>query len=189
MLFKDRLLVQTSLVKQKDAELGRLQAKLDEFLQSHVQDVRTLGQARNTLQKATSHIADTDANASKYERGKHACEQVGKYETELTELRAELETKKSELEAVRSRLMDAGDGQAKSRDVVTTLKDQITLWQNKYEALAKLYSQLRTEHLDILSMGKELQLNANASQTTAGESVHGSWAMGMVGLTAEQRQR
>ena len=86
---RDRLLVQTSLVKQKDAELGRLQAKLDEFLQSHVQDVRALGQARSALQSRT---ADSDANAGKYERGKHACEQVGKYETDLAEVRAELGT-------------------------------------------------------------------------------------------------
>jgi hypothetical protein len=39
--------------------------------------------------------------------------------------------------------------------------------RNEYDALAKQYSELRTEHLDMLSKNKELQLKANA-QTTAG---------------------
>jgi DNA repair ATPase RecN len=35
------------------------------------------------------------------------------------------------------------------------------MWKNKYEALAKLYSQLRQEHLDLLGKYKSLQLQAN----------------------------
>lgn len=38
------------------------------------------------------------------------------------------------------------------------------MWRNKYEALAKLYSQLRTEHLDMLSKFKTMQLKANSAQ-------------------------
>ena len=38
------------------------------------------------------------------------------------------------------------------------------MWRNKYEALAKLYSQLRTEHLDMLSKFKQMQLKANSAQ-------------------------
>ena len=171
----DRLLVQTSLVKQKDAELGRLQAKPDGLLLSRVQDVRALDQARSALPSPISRTADTDANADRYERSQHAYEQVAKYETEVAELRAELEAKKSELETFRSRLMDAQNGRAKSgADAEAgSLQDQVTLWRNKYEALAKLYRELRTEHLDLLSTSKQLQLKASA-QTTAGESVHGS---------------
>jgi uncharacterized membrane protein len=93
----DRILIQISLVRQKDAELGRLQAKLDKLLLTLVQDVHGLEQVRSALQKATPRTADTDANADKYERSQRACEQVAKYETELAEVRAELEAKKSEL--------------------------------------------------------------------------------------------
>lgn len=49
-------------------------------------------------------------------------------------------------------------------DLIKQLQDQVTLWRNKYEALAKLYSQLRTEHLDMLSKFKQLQLKANSAQ-------------------------
>ena len=42
--------------------------------------------------------------------------------------------------------------------------DQVTLWKNKYEQLAKLYSQLRQEHLDLLAKFKSMQLKANSAQ-------------------------
>jgi huntingtin-interacting protein 1-related protein len=42
--------------------------------------------------------------------------------------------------------------------------DQVTMWKNKYEQLAKLYSQLRQEHLDLLSKYKTMQLKANSAQ-------------------------
>jgi hypothetical protein len=37
------------------------------------------------------------------------------------------------------------------------------MWKNKYEALAKLYSQLRQEHLDLLGKYKQLQVKAQSS--------------------------
>jgi len=90
----DRPLAQTSLVEQKDAELVKMQAKLDELLLSRDhQHVRALEQA---LQKATSRTADAD------ERSQRACEQLAQYETELAGVRAELEARNSELEAVKS---------------------------------------------------------------------------------------
>jgi chromosome segregation ATPase len=53
---------------------------------------------------------------------------------------------------------------ASKDEMIKQLQDQVTLWRNKYEALAKLYSQLRTEHLDMLSKFKQLQLKANSAQ-------------------------
>lgn len=40
----------------------------------------------------------------------------------------------------------------------------MTIWKNKYEQLAKLYSQLRQEHLDLLTKFKSMQLKANSAQ-------------------------
>jgi chromosome segregation ATPase len=53
---------------------------------------------------------------------------------------------------------------ASKDELIKQLQDQVTLWQKKYEALAKLYSQLRTEHLDLLSKVKQMQLKANSAQ-------------------------
>ena len=99
----DRLLVQTSLVEQKNAELVKMQGKLDELVLSRDQHALALEQAQRA----------------------HADE----YETELAKVRAELETKKSELEArkseleaIRLRLTDAEIGWAKSKTEADTLR-------------------------------------------------------------------
>ncbi|KAH9820388.1 hypothetical protein DFH28DRAFT_1197911 [Melampsora americana] len=49
-------------------------------------------------------------------------------------------------------------------EMMNSLQDQVSLWRHKYEALAKLYLQLRTEHLDMLSKFKAMQLKANSAQ-------------------------
>ncbi|ORX38469.1 ANTH domain-domain-containing protein [Kockovaella imperatae] len=49
-------------------------------------------------------------------------------------------------------------------DLIKQLQQQIEVWKNKYEALAKLYSQLRGEHLDLLNRSKGFQLKANSAQ-------------------------
>jgi hypothetical protein len=88
----DRMLAQASLIEQKDAELVKMQAKLDELLLPRDQHVRALEL------------------------------QIGQYETELAEVRSELEAKKSELEAVRLRLTDAENGWAESKAEADTLR-------------------------------------------------------------------
>lgn len=57
-----------------------------------------------------------------------------------------------------------GSQMASKDELIKQLQDQVTLWRNKYEALAKLYSQLRSEHLEMLSKFKQLQLKANSAQ-------------------------
>ena len=60
--------------------------------------------------------------------------------------------------------MHIGSQVASKDELIKQLQDQVALWRNKYEALAKLYSQLRTEHLDMLSKFKQFQLKANSAQ-------------------------
>ena len=106
----DRLLAQTSLVEQKDAELLNAHAQIGELLLSRDQHVRALEQAQSALQKATSRASDVD------EQTQRTREQVVQYVAELSELRGELESRMSELESVRSRLTDAENAWAKSRE-------------------------------------------------------------------------
>ena len=58
----------------------------------------------------------------------------------------------------------AGGQMAAKDELIKQLQDQVTLWRNKYEALAKLYSQLRNEHLEMLSKHKQLTLKASSAQ-------------------------
>jgi hypothetical protein len=122
----DQLAQKSALLKQAEAnaaeakkhaglELRKLQAKLDELMLSGDEHLRTpLEQAQSALQKATSRAASPD------ERSQPAWED----ETGLAEVRAELEGKKSELEAVRLRLTDAEDGWAKSKAEADALRAQ-----------------------------------------------------------------
>ncbi|KAF8499887.1 hypothetical protein F5888DRAFT_1686421, partial [Russula emetica] len=73
-----------------------------------------LEQAQSALQKATSCASNAD------EWSQLPCE----HETEVAEVRAELEGKNSELEAVRLQLTDAEDGWAKSKAEADTLRAQ-----------------------------------------------------------------
>ncbi|KAJ5025375.1 ANTH-domain-containing protein [Bipolaris maydis] len=49
-------------------------------------------------------------------------------------------------------------------DQIRALQEQLNTWRSKYESLAKLYSQLRTEHLQLLQKFKSVQLKANSAQ-------------------------
>jgi huntingtin-interacting protein 1-related protein len=49
-------------------------------------------------------------------------------------------------------------------DQIRALQEQVNTWRTKYEALAKLYSQLRQEHLDLLQKFKSAQLKAASAQ-------------------------
>jgi chromosome segregation ATPase len=114
----DRLAEKSALLDQAEAnaaeakkharlELGKLQTKLVELTMSRDGHLRKLEQAQSALQNATSRTADAD------ERSQPACG----HETELAEVRAELE-------AVRLRLRDAEDGWAKSKAEADTLRAQ-----------------------------------------------------------------
>jgi hypothetical protein len=49
-------------------------------------------------------------------------------------------------------------------ELINTLQEQLILWKNKYDSLAKLYSQLRQEHLNLLNKFKKLQQKAASAQ-------------------------
>ena len=57
-----------------------------------------------------------------------------------------------------------GQQNASKDDQIRALQEQVNTWRSKYEALAKLYSQLRTEHLDLLQKFKGVQLKAASAQ-------------------------
>ncbi|KAL4269250.1 SLA2 family protein [Pleurotus pulmonarius] len=104
-----------------------------------------------------------------------AQQQAGDLERELLAMRGQYERDQILLEQY-DRRVKALEGELNSislnvnsqlstkDDLLKQLQEQINLWRSKYEALAKLYSQLRTEHLDMLSKFKQLQLKANSAQ-------------------------
>ncbi|KAJ1794028.1 sla2 Src-like adaptor 2 [Coemansia sp. RSA 1938] len=52
---------------------------------------------------------------------------------------------------------------ASKDELIRQLQEQIEQWRQKYETLAKLYAQLRQEHLDLLGKFKQANLKANSA--------------------------
>ncbi|KAH0590989.1 hypothetical protein H2248_001101 [Termitomyces sp. 'cryptogamus'] len=110
-----------------------------------------------------------------YNNQTQAAHHANELERELLAMRGQYERDQIFLEqydqrvkALEAELANVGaniNSQMLSKDeLIKQLQDQVALWRNKYEALAKLYSQLRTEHLDMLSKFKAMQLKANSAQ-------------------------
>ncbi|KAI0319763.1 cytoskeleton assembly control protein [Amylostereum chailletii] len=110
-----------------------------------------------------------------YQLNNQAAQRQNELERELLAMRGQFERDQLLLEQYDRRVkalegelsavsVNVGSQMASKDDLIKQLQDQVTLWRNKYEALAKLYSQLRTEHLDMLSKFKQLQLKANSAQ-------------------------
>lgn len=104
-----------------------------------------------------------------------AADQVHALEREILGLRGQFDRDQLMLEQYDRRVkaleqeMNSGamnvSSQMQSKDdLIRQLQEQVTMWRNKYEALAKLYSQLRGEHLDMLSKFKQMHLKANSAQ-------------------------
>jgi len=79
---------------------------------------------------------------------------LGQYDRRMKALEGEL----TQLQA------NVGQQNALKDDQIRALQEQINTWRTKYEALAKLYSQLRQEHLDLLNKFKSVQLKAASAQ-------------------------
>lgn len=70
-----------------------------------------------------------------------------------------------DLEAQLNQLNNNFHQQTQSKDdQMRALQEQVNTWRTKYEALAKLYSQLRHEHLELLQKFKGVQLKAASAQ-------------------------
>lgn len=69
------------------------------------------------------------------------------------------------LEGELSQIQNSVGQQMTSKDdQIRALQEQVNTWRTKYESLAKLYSQLRHEHLDLLQKFKNVQLKAASAQ-------------------------
>lgn len=107
---QDKLVSQSSLLEQREAEEIGLRGQLEELTQSREQHVRALDQARVALAASSARALEIDMQ---YQR---AQEQIKVLEADLADLRGEVETRTSEAEAARARLTDAENSWAKSRE-------------------------------------------------------------------------
>ncbi|KAG1142464.1 hypothetical protein G6F37_002626 [Rhizopus arrhizus] len=105
----------------------------------------------------------------------HQAGRINELEMQLLNARNQLERNQMMLEQYDRRVkaleqeLSSVNSNAQLRDqskdeLIRSLQNEIQMWKNKYEALAKLYSQLRKEHIDLLNKYKGLQVKANSAQ-------------------------
>jgi chromosome segregation ATPase len=107
---QDKLITQSSLLEQREADEVGLRGQIDELSQSKEQHIRALDQARVALSASSARALEVDMQ---YQR---AQEQIKELEADIAELRGEVETRTAEAEAARARLTDAENSWAKSRE-------------------------------------------------------------------------
>ena len=159
----DRLLMQTSLVEKRDAELVDAQAKLVSRDRQVGQYEKELANVRAKLEAKKSELEAVRLRFPDTEKGWTSLDElivsrdqgVGQYEKELTNVRAKLEAKESELEAVRLRLTDAERDLTKSKAEADQLRAQTaTCSANRDgdQVTLRLMERMRAIELEMASM-------------------------------------
>ena len=144
-----RLQQQQALQAQRDfEEQQRLQAEQARMAQEQLMRDQYAQQTQGRL----AELERENLNARlQYERDQALLEQ---YDRRMKGLEGEVQ----QLHA------NFGQQTASKDDQIRALQEQINTWRTKYEALAKLYSQLRHEHLELLQKFKAVQLKAASAQ-------------------------
>lgn len=144
-----RLQQQQALQAQRDfEEQQRLQAEQQRLQLEQLQRQQYAEQTQGRM----AELERENLNArAQYERDQLMLEQ---YDRRMKALEGEL----AGLSATMQQQNQSKD------DQIRALQEQVNTWRTKYEALAKLYSQLRHEHLELLQKFKGVQLKAASAQ-------------------------
>lgn len=140
-------------------EQQRLQAERERQAQEDL-----IRQQQMQQQQQQQYASSQQMNQRTAELEREILAMRGQYERDqmmLEQYDRRVKTLEMEMQAVNQNI--AQQMQAKD-EMMRGLQEQGNLWKSKYEALAKLYSQLRNEHLDLLNKSKGLQLKANSAQ-------------------------
>ena len=153
----DRLLSQTSLVEQHEADYIKAQSQLDDLLREHDQHIRALDQTRAALEAASARADEVDAQYAR------AREHIGQLEADVAELRGELESRTAEIEAARVRIADVENFWAKSREEADAFRAVTTGSLGK---LLDSHHELRSDE-DRLTRGYTEKINALQNEVSS----------------------
>lgn len=129
-------------------EQQRLQAEQQRLAQEQLMREQYAQQTQGRM----AELERENLNArAQYERDQLL---LGQYDQRLKALEGELQQIQGNF----------GQQMASKDEQIKALQEQINTWRTKYEALAKLYSQLRHEHLELLQKFKGVQLKAASAQ-------------------------
>jgi hypothetical protein len=148
---QQQLLQQQQAQLQAQRDFEEQQRRLQEE-QRRAQEALLAQQAQWQTQGRLAELEQENLNArAQYERDQLMLQQ---YDQRVKALEAELQQLQN----------NYGQQISSKDDQIRALQEQVNTWRTKYEALAKLYSQLRHEHLDLLQKFKSVQLKAVSAQ-------------------------
>ncbi|KAM5431636.1 sla2 Src-like adaptor 2 [Microsporum canis] len=159
-----------------EAEQRRLQSQWEEQQRNQMlaqQQAQREFEEQQRLQAEQQRLAQEQLMASQYQQQTQG--RLAELEQENLNARAQYERDQLMLQQYDKRVKDLEEqlnqinlnfnSQNSSKDdLIRSLQEQLNTWRTKYEALAKLYSQLRQEHLDLLQTTKSLKLKAASAQ-------------------------
>lgn len=145
---------QARLEQERQLQLQQQQAQQQAFQQQLQQAQNDMMQMQ--LQQQNQHQTDLIALTDQHDKDQTLLSQ---YDQRVQQLENEIKT------------MDQNVSQqiANKDEQMIGLQDQLTVWEKKYDSLAKLYSQLRQEHLNLLPKFKKLQMKVNSAQESIKE--------------------
>jgi DNA repair exonuclease SbcCD ATPase subunit len=146
----DRLVAQSSMLEQKEAEEVTLRSQIDELTRTRDQHVRALDQAKVALQAASARAEEVDTS---YQRARN---QITEHERTIAEMRGEIEVQTADAETARARLTDVETSWAKSREEADALRAFTT---GSLGQLLDTHRDLRTDE-DRIARGYEAKVQA-----------------------------
>nr|AYN77760.1 cytoskeleton assembly control protein [Berkeleyomyces basicola] len=150
--------------QQQAAVLAQQQAQLQAQRDFDEQQRRLLEQQQREQEALLAQQAQWQTQGRLAELERENLGARAQYEQDqlmLQQFDARVKALESELSSLQG---NYGQQIASKDDQVRALQEQVNTWRSKYEALAKLYSQLRHEHLDLLTKFKAVQLKAASAQ-------------------------
>lgn len=152
--------------QQRELELQR-QRQLEEQIKMQQQfEQQKLAQERRSNQEQEMlRLQQTSAQTSRVTELEHDLVMFKNQFDNDQALLQQYDSRVKSLEVELANINETATQQLASKDEqVKLLEEQVTNWAKKYEALAKLYSQLRLEHLNLLSKFKKIQQKINSAQ-------------------------
>lgn len=158
-------LQQQQLEHQREAELQQQQQLLLQQQQYWEEEQRKQAEAQQLAQQQLLlQQAQSQAQGRVAELERDILALKGQYDNDQLMLQS-FDQKVQALEAELATTTETAQQQLASKDEqLNYLQEQVDYWKNKYESLAKLYSQLRTEHLNLLAKSKKIQQKAASAQ-------------------------
>lgn len=158
-------LEQQQLEQQRAMEMQQQQQQLNQQQQYWEEQQRQQAEAQQMAQQQLLvQQAQSQAQGRVAELERDILALKGQYDNDQLMLQS-FDQKVQALEAELTTTTQTAQQQLASKDEqLNYLQEQVEYWKNKYESLAKLYSQLRTEHLNLLAKSKKIQQKAASAQ-------------------------